>query len=138
MAASSDIYVSVYLIGRPGECVNEINASDPNLLTEIDLVNGGFRDLRWSMYISDRKDMVYETHKQTSGGNVKIYNRNNENLVLDSKIKLSKIEYGFLSSKLLFVALKTSDTKQKGIIEGIVVLNFGENRKKSRLVIFTG
>ena len=46
MAASSDIYVSVYLIGRPGECVNEINASDPNLLTEIDLVNGGFRDLR--------------------------------------------------------------------------------------------
>jgi len=64
--------------------------------------------------------MVYETHSQTSGGNVKIYNRNNENLVLDSKIKLSKIEYGFLSSKLLFVALKTSDPKQKGIIEGTV------------------
>lgn len=82
--------------------VNEINASNPNLFTEIDLVNGGFRDLRCGMHISDRRDMVYETHKQTSGGNVKIYNRNNENLVLDSKIKLSKIEYGFLSSKLLF------------------------------------
>ena len=51
--------------------VNETNASDPNLLTEIDLVNGGFSDLRWSMHISDRKDMVYETHKQTSVGTLK-------------------------------------------------------------------
>ncbi len=93
--------------------VNEINVSNPNLFTEIDLVNGGFGDLRCSMHISDRRDMVYDTHKQTSCGNVKIYNRNNENLVLDGKIKLFKIEYGFLSSKLLFVSLKTSDLKKR-------------------------
>jgi len=112
--------------------VNEVNDSDPNLLTEIDLVNGGFRDLRWGMHISDCKDMVYENHKQTSGGNVKIYNRNNENLILGSNIKLSKIEYGFLNNMLLFVALKASDPKQKGIIEETVVLKFGENRKKEQ------
>jgi hypothetical protein len=83
------------------------------------------------MHISDRRDMVCETQKQRSGGNVNIFNRNNENLVLDSKIKLSKIEYGFLSSKLLFVALITSDPK-KGIIEGTVVLKFGKKRKKEQ------
>jgi hypothetical protein len=77
--------------------VNEVNASDPDLLAGIDLVNGGFRDLRWGAHISDCEDMVYETHKQTSGGNVIIYNRNNENLVLDGLIQLSKIEYGFLN-----------------------------------------
>jgi len=55
--------------------IDEVNASDPNLLTEIDLVNGGFRELRWDTHISDCNDMVYETHKQTSGGNVKIYKK---------------------------------------------------------------
>ena len=84
------------------------------------------------MHISDCKDMVYETHKQTSGGNIKIYNRNNENLLLDSKIKLSKIEYGFINSKLLFVALKSSDPKQKGVFEETVVLKFGESGKNEQ------
>lgn len=73
--------------------------------------------MRCGAHISDCEDMVYETHKQTSGGNVTIYNRNNENLVLDGLIQLSKIEYGFLNRKLLFVALKSTDPKQKGVFE---------------------
>jgi len=49
-----------------------------------------------------------------------------------------KIEYGFLNSKLLFVALKASDPEQKKIFEETVVLKFGENKKKSRPVISFG
>jgi hypothetical protein len=30
--------------------VNEVSASDPTLLKEIDVINGGFRDLRWGRH----------------------------------------------------------------------------------------
>lgn len=108
---------------------NIARASDPTLLKEIDVENDSFRDLKWGVHISDCPDMVYGSHKQTTGGNVKLYRRNNDSLVLDNKIKLSKIEYGFLNSKLLFVALKTSDPDNKKAFKEIVILRFGDDQK---------
>ena len=112
--------------------VSVARASDPTLLKEIDIENGRFRDLKRGSHISDCTDMVYETHKQTSGGNVKIYKRNNDSLVLDSKINLSKIEYGFLNKKLLFVALKTSDPDNRKVFKETIVLRFGDDKRSEQ------
>ena len=112
--------------------VNGVIASDPNSLKEIDVVNGGFRDLKWGRHISDCEDMVYKTHKQTSGGNVKIYNRNKDSLVLDNRVKLSKIEYGFLNSKLLFVVFKTSGPDNSKALQEVVLSRFGDDNKNEQ------
>ncbi len=112
--------------------VNGVIASDSNFLKEIDVINGGFRDLRWGRHISDCEDIVYKTHKQTSGGNVKIYNRNKDRLVLDNRVKLSNIEYGFLNSKLLFVVFKTSGPDNSKALREVVLLRFGDNNKKEQ------
>jgi len=112
--------------------VNGVTASDPNFLKEIDVINGGFRDLRWGRHISDCEDMVYKTHKQTSGGNVKIYNRDKDSLILDNRVKLSKIEYGFLNSKLLFVVFKTSGPNNTKALQEVVLSRFGDNNKNEQ------
>lgn len=106
-----------------------VRASDLSLLKDIDVENDKFRDLKWGVHISDCPQMVYQSHKQTSGGNIKLYKRNNDNLVLDRKINLSNIEYGFLNSKLLLVALKTSDPENKKVFKEIVISRFGDDKK---------
>lgn len=110
---------------------NIVNASDLIIIPEIDTMNGSFRDLSWGKHISDCEDMVYLTHKQSTGGNVKIYKRTNEKLLLDNKIKLSKIEYGFLNSKLLFISMITSDPDNSKILREIVISRFGQNDDNS-------
>ena len=57
---------------------NGVIAVSTVVLSEIDVQTGGFRDLRWGRHISDCEDMIYQTHKQTSGGNVKIYKRDKD------------------------------------------------------------
>ena len=82
--------------------------------------------------ISDCTGMVYEAHKQTSGGNVKIYKRSNDSLILGNKINLSKIEYGFLNSKLLFVVLKTSGPGNRKVLKETLVLRLGDDNKNEQ------
>jgi hypothetical protein len=76
--------------------------------------------------------MVYEAHKQTSGGNVKTYKRSNDSLILGNKINLSKIEYGFLNSKLLFVVLKTSGPGNRKVLKETLVLRLGDDNKNEQ------
>ena len=115
------LILSIYL--QPNSLVF---ANELVYLSEIDVKAGGFRDLRWGRHISDCKNMVYKTHRQTSGGNVKIYKRDNDLLLLDNKITLSKIEYGFLNSRLLFVALKTTGEDNRKSLKKSVIVRFGE------------
>jgi len=110
---------------------NIVIAASTAVLSEIDVQTGGFRDLRWGRHISDCEDMIYHTHKQTSGDNVKIYKRDTDPLHLDKRINLSKIEYGFLNSGLLFVALKTTGKDNKEILKKAVILRFGNNNSSN-------
>jgi len=106
---------------------NGVIAASTAVLSEINIQTGDFRDLRWGRHISECEDMVYQTHKQTSGGNVKIYKRDKDHLRLDDKINLSNIEYGFLNSRLLFVALKTTGKDNQEALKKALILRFGNN-----------
>jgi len=109
-----------------------VNEADPMLLKKIDVRNGGFRDLGLGSHIADCTEMVYETYKQTSGGNVEIYKRSNDSLILGNKINLSKIEYGFLNNKLLFVVLKTLGPGNRKVLKETLVLRFGDDNKNEQ------
>jgi hypothetical protein len=62
---------------------------------------------------------------------VKIYKRDKDHLRLDNKINLSNIEYGFLNSRLLFVALKTTGKDNQEVLKKAVILRFGNNNSSN-------
>jgi hypothetical protein len=110
---------------------NWVIAASTVVLSEINFQTGDFRDLKWGRHISECEYMIYQTHKQTSGGNVKIYKRDKDHLRLDNKINLSNIEYGFLNSRLLFVALKTTGKDNQEVLKKAVILRFGNNNSSN-------
>jgi len=116
--------------------------NDGSLASFISTSFDGFRDVRWGTHIRDIRDLKYIKHKQTSGGNVKLYRRTDDNLEFEG-VKLYAIEYGFLNNKLLFVSLKTRGRKNIGDLENIISSMLGEskfNKDKSHIkqIYWTG
>jgi len=101
--------------------------NDGSLASFISTSFDGFRDVRWGTHIRDIRDLKYIKHKQTSGGNVKLYRRTDDNLEFEG-VKLYTIEYGFLNNKLLFVSLKTRGRKNIGDLENIISSMLGESK----------
>ena len=109
--------------------------NDDSLTSFISTSYDGFKDVRWGTHIRDIRDLKYIKHKQTSGGNVKVYRRTDDNLEFEG-VKLYAIEYGFLNNKLLFVSLKTRGRKNIEDLENIISSMLGEskfNKDKSHI-----
>jgi len=101
--------------------------NDGSLTSFISTSFDGFRDVRWGTHIREIRDLKYIKHKQTSGGNVKIYRRTDDNLEFEG-VKLYAIEYGFLNNKLFFVSLKTRGRKNIEDLENTISTMLGESK----------